>query len=329
VQPSKEQVLERERHWGARVGLAAVAGAILALIGFVLLQTSVGNGANFEGLREADKNGSSILLAGIASAIGFLLVAPALLFLFKAAQARSPRVKNQMVGLVLLGPLLLAVAGIMLSAGTREAADTYVNGNPKLTLTPKEATAECRSQKTDKGAKDFADEFEASGEAAALTACEAKKTEEDLASNAIRDSTLVNIAQFAGFAGGLALVVALLYTGLWAMRTGLLTRFWGSLGMASGIAALIGFSPIALVWFLYLGILLVGRLPGGRPPAWAAGEAIPWPTPGQKVADELRPADPDAEVIDVDPADLRDPSEPNGNGDGGDGPERRKRKKRA
>src|SRR6202000_2245839 len=107
---------------------------------------------------------------------------------------------------------------------------------------------------------------------------------EDFASNAIKGSSLVKVSQFVGLAGGLSLVVALLYTCLWAMRTGLLSRFWGSRGMAVGIAALIGLTPLALLWFLYLGVLLVGRIPGGRPPAWAAGGAIPWPTPGETAA---------------------------------------------
>ena len=75
------------------------------------------------------------------------------------------------------------------------------------------------------------------------------------------------------------------------MRAGLLTRFWGSLGMAVGVAALIGFFPFSLIWFIYLGLLLLGRVPGGRPPAWAAGEAVPWPTPGEKAAAELEAPD--------------------------------------
>ena len=66
------------------------------------------------------------------------------------------------------------------------------------------------------------------------------------------------------------------------MRTGLLTRFWGSLGMALGVAALLLLVQFTMIWFIYFGLLLLGRLPGGRPPAWAAGEAIPWPTPGEK-----------------------------------------------
>ena len=71
------------------------------------------------------------------------------------------------------------------------------------------------------------------------------------------------------------------------MRTGLLTRFWGSLGMALGVAALLLLVQFTMIWFIYFGLLLLGSLPGGRPPAWAAGEAIPWPTPGEKAAASL------------------------------------------
>ena len=99
------------------------------------------------------------------------------------------------------------------------------------------------------------------------------------------------------------------------MRTGLLTRFWGSLGMALGVAALLLLVQFTMIWFIYFGLLLLGRLPGGRPPAWAAGEAIPWPTPGEKAAASLEGSEP------IDPADSGRRAVP------GDG-ERRKRKQR-
>src|SRR3712207_7043707 len=44
------------------------------------------------------------------------------------------------------------------------------------------------------------------------------------------------------------------------------------------------FFPFTLVWFLSLGMLIAGWVPRGRPPAWAAGEAVPWPTPGEQAA---------------------------------------------
>ena len=91
--------------------------------------------------------------------------------------------------------------------------------------------------------------------------------------------------------------MALLYTCLYAMRVGLLSRFWGSLGMALGVASLILAPEFALIFFIYFGLLCFGRLPGGRPPAWAAGEAVPWPTPGEKAAEAMQPEDPEAEVV--------------------------------
>jgi hypothetical protein len=71
---------------------------------------------------------------------------------------------------------------------------------------------------------------------------------------------------------------------------------------------------------------VLDRLPGGRPPAWDAGEAIPWPSPGEKAAAEL--AGPDGE-LDYDPESpgLREgEAEADEPGDGG--AERRKRKQR-
>ena len=95
--------------------------------------------------------------------------------------------------------------------------------------------------------------------------------------------------------GLLGLIVAMAYTSLQALRTGLLTRFVGSLGVGLGVAAIF-IPPLvllpAVLWagFLgYLGLLFTDRAPGGRPPAWAAGEAIPWPRPGEEESSAPRP----------------------------------------
>ena len=73
------------------------------------------------------------------------------------------------------------------------------------------------------------------------------------------------------------------------MRVGLLTRFWGSLGMALGVSILFLGLLGMLVFFAAVGALIAGLWPRGRPPAWAAGR-------GRAVADAAarsRPRQPD------------------------------------
>jgi hypothetical protein len=84
-----------------------------------------------------------------------------------------------------------------------------------------------------------------------------------------------------GFAGRLALAFSTVYMALNAMRTGLFTRFWGTMGMALGIGSLV-FGPLMLIgYMLLIALVIAAWWPGARPPAWDAGEAIPWPKPGR------------------------------------------------
>ena len=124
-----------------------------------------------------------------------------------------------------------------------------------------------------------------------MKACEDRKLADDAASEARTDASLAPLATGFGIAGALGFVIAIFYTCLWAMRTGLLSRFWGSLGMALGVATLIGLVLFLMIWLIYIALLIAGLVPGGRPPAWEAGEAVPWPTPGEKAAAELEPED--------------------------------------
>ncbi len=86
----------------------------------------------------------------------------------------------------------------------------------------------------------------------------------------------------------LGLVVAMVYVPLNAYRVGLLTRFFGTLGMALGVAQILIAPQLAqtamMIWFAWLGFLILDRTPRGRPPAWEAGEAVPWPRPGEEPA---------------------------------------------
>ncbi len=78
----------------------------------------------------------------------------------------------------------------------------------------------------------------------------------EIANETISDAPLRPLAAGFGLGGQIGFVVAMVYTCLYAMRVGLLTRFWGSLGMALGAVSFL-FFQFALLWFVYLGILLL------------------------------------------------------------------------
>jgi hypothetical protein len=110
---------------------------------------------------------------------------------------------------------------------------------------------------------------------------------------------LFAFAQITQIFGSLALAIALALVSLNAMRTGLLTRLFGVLGIITGVTLVIVPLPIVQVfWLGALALLCLGLWPGGMPPAWRSGMAEPWPSsrpqpaqrPAPQPAAEPRPA---------------------------------------
>ena len=306
MRKSKAEITAWESRWSVPVALATVA-AIALFVASRFVNEASGDGAA-ELLRSIDAHSGSVTFAGVLQAVAFALLAFPLVYLFRAAGARSDRVRTQLIGLIVAAPLFLGLSAGLNGPAQQEAADQFVAGEAKSTLTAAEAKQECREDLKDEGAGDFADEYDPEKGETASAACEDRKTEDDEASNARAEASLAGIVTGLGIAGALGFVVALFYTCLWAMRTGLLTRFWGSLGMALGVVTLLGLLPFLMIWLVYVALLAMGRLPGGRPPAWAAGEAIPWPTPGEKAAAELEPEN-GWEEPEADPGEGGDPGE--------------------
>jgi hypothetical protein len=92
---------------------------------------------------------------------------------------------------------------------------------------------------------------------------------------ALDDQGVRQLALGLGSAAGISLVIAIVYTSLNAMRVGLLSRFWGTLSMALGVALLLpGFSLLSLPIVIgAFSLLLSGLWPGSRPLAWETGQA--------------------------------------------------------
>lgn len=151
------------------------------------------------------------------------------------------------------------------------------------------------------------------------------------AKDLIGDSAGLQVGAFVGLAGVLAFAIGVVYTSLQAMRVGLQTRFWGTLGMAFGFAFLLStfLGPIGLfgvmIWFLQVGMQPGGRWPGGSLPAWDRGVAVPWPDArsGSPPSDQelAAPADFEGEATEVESA--SDPGSA-----GSEQPRKRKRKQR-
>jgi hypothetical protein len=106
---------------------------------------------------------------------------------------------------------------------------------------------------------------------------------EDRSAEAARDvldAGWLLVAQGLTPFGTLFLALSFVLVGLNGMRVGLLTRFLGIIAIIAGVLLILPLSgglPVVQTFFLVaLGLLLLGRI--SVPPAWSAGEAVPWPS---------------------------------------------------
>jgi hypothetical protein len=102
----------------------------------------------------------------------------------------------------------------------------------------------------------------------------------DAATDVVNDSLVLTASLLAQLAQ-LLIAAGMLLVSLNAMRTGLLTRFLGILGMIAGALAVLSqfvFAFLEAFWLIALGFLLLGVGRAGILPAWRTGQAEPWPT---------------------------------------------------
>lgn len=243
----RQEILDSERRWARPAAAAAILAAPLYILSVVLDQSAdvPGSGFDTERYRAIDASAGDLLASTVLRGLSFVLLCVPLLYLFRAARARNERVSGAMIGFAFIGPILLAAQGAI-----AWVAQTQV-------------------------ASDFLAQADTGGDIYTLL--------DDL----VEDSGAFDVASNLLFPAILGMLVAMIYIPLQAMRAGLLTRFFGTLGMALGAGMLFIVPAIALltitVWFLWLGLMFIDKLPGGpRPPAWEAGVAIPWPRPGDE-----------------------------------------------
>ncbi len=321
--PDKQEIFSFQRTWIRRAGAAGVFGAFLVAASLVVqrigLSVPSGN-SNADEFVFVHHHSTRIIYSSILQGIGFAMFLGPLLFLFRSAVFRAARMRNGFIGLIVVGPVFFGLGLAISAVGSSQAADKFVKQEPAVVQQARqhaEAQASSSSQPKQGQSKSStgtaastttkaqattasttattATGSTTTGTGTTTTAAKpptpdqaASTARENLADHLNKHTTVLIIGGLISTIGVLALVFGMIYTNLWAMRTGLVTRFWGALGMAFGlflIIPLIPPIPALVLWFAVLGLMFLGLWPRPLPPAWEAGEAIPW----QRAGDDLGP----------------------------------------
>ena len=254
VEPDEQ--LDWERRTARPAGLSALAAGVLVLVGTILYPAlAIGeqptSAAEF--LRVYD-DPAHAYVPGILQALGYIAMTLPLYYLFRAAKARRPETLKAAKYFALIGPVLTGIALVIRQALVHQAASDFTD--ERLPTMPGPG----------------------SEGAAALGATMLRANER---ATEILDEKATPVLVVLQYVGVLSVAFALVVISLNAMRAGLLSRFMGYIGVIAGVLVVVPlFGPpvIAVFWFVTVGMLILGRWPNGRGPAWDTVEAIPWPS---------------------------------------------------
>ena len=307
---TKEEIRSFQDRWMRPAGLAALAAAFLIAGSFAVRTVGIPSADNSaEQLLLYQDHAGQLLAAAVISSLGIAMVAIPLHFLFRSALYRAPRMRAFLGALTIIGPIFIAIQGTLISFALDDASDGVAAKLPGVEAKARQAAAQGAPARSDNGVSTVSTTVTQTTTATTTTpkgtpttttttetipkgACTkpvddcVDDARNDLVDNEVRDTSLYAPAQITGIFGSLALIAGGIYTLIWTMRTGLLTRFMATIGMIF-IASLLlvpQLGPLGLVlWFAVLGLMLVGRWVRPLPPAWQAAEAIPWPRAGEDI----------------------------------------------
>jgi hypothetical protein len=262
---TNEQQLQWEARLGRPAAFAAFAAGLLLLVSTVAGQSALENRERIEPLPDfllsVDESPGTVILDGALEAAGTLLLGLVFYYLFRATAHRIEQVPRWFVYLIVLGPVMYALGQVLGAFDRIDIAETFA-------------------------ARDYAFEDEDPG--SELSRCPAIRGDlgEECAEELLRSSQSGLVVGLS-LAGGLSLVLLFILLPVRARRAGLLSQFMGTLGVISGVLLLlqllqlVPFIPVVVqaFWLGAVGALFLGNWPGGRGPAWATGEADPWPVP--------------------------------------------------
>ena len=275
----RERILERERRWAVPAAVLAFCASLLFLAPLVIQQTAhlYSGSSTAQQLESLHDHSSALVIAPIVRALAFLALIGPLLYLFRAAQARNPRVQPRLVAFVFIGPVLFAAAGVVVAIGITKAASDFVDlpavSNSPPTTELHKSYQDFRSQvknqaaqidhvtiysasdslevKQSDGAFYAVSKFPSDQESTIVSHLDRASIEHSTESDAAmgppdaqatditNNSTTLQSGYGLELAARLGLIIGMVYVSLQALRVGLLTRFAGSLGIALGAAVIL------------------------------------------------------------------------------------------
>src|SRR5690349_3941513 len=243
-------------------GSGAVAGVLL-LISFFLKASALKSSSSDADkvLRIAHKNASTLQVVAVLEAISIVLTVIALYYLWRSARHRAD-VAKFIPFLLIGGGLAVGILNFMSELAVISAASDFV----KHPIPHPDLSAITDPHKYRAAVEDLAP----------------KKHAE----NVVRDHFSTG-KQLALYLMNLVWGAGLALTSLVAMRTGLLSRFIGILGMIVGVLYAVpllggGGGLLQFVWYVAVGLVISGVWPGGRGPAWDSGRPVRWPSAAEK-----------------------------------------------
>jgi hypothetical protein len=243
-------------------GSGAVAGVLLLISFFLKARALKSSSSDADKvLRVAHKHASDLHVVAVLEVISIVLTVIALTYLWRAARHRAD-VARVIPVLLIVGGLAVGILNFMSELAVVSAAHEFVKNpipHPDLSAItdPHKYRAAVEDLAPKKHAENIVRDHFSTGEQLALY--------------------FMNLVWGAGLA----------LTSLAAMRTGLLSRFIGVLGMIVGVLYAIpllggGGGLLQFIWYVAVGLVISNVWPGGRGPAWDEGVPVRWPGAAEK-----------------------------------------------
>jgi hypothetical protein len=127
--------LEWEARWAKPAAAAAFLSVGFSVAASVYVSASIDTSPDADNTRELlrtiDSQSEVFTTGAVLSGIGGLLLAVVLWYLFNATKARRPELQTAALVLAIVGPVLLAVAGILVQLNLIDRAGEFLAGGPR------------------------------------------------------------------------------------------------------------------------------------------------------------------------------------------------------